>query len=130
MYEEIIAALRFCDNGECDGCCKYIKGKGTGCYTLLRDAADAIEDLSREYESIAASLNESVELVRKLQSPRWVSVTERLPEDSGDYLVYDSCGNIFQNFYGTVVRRWSARNGMVTHWMPLPPAPEPPKEET
>ncbi len=47
MYEEIIAALRFCDNGECDGCCKYIKGKGAGCYTLLRDAADAIEELSK-----------------------------------------------------------------------------------
>lgn len=42
----------------------------------LREAADAIKELSREYESIAASLNESVELVRKLQSPRWIPVTE------------------------------------------------------
>lgn len=49
MYDELIAALRFCDNGECDGCCKYIKGKGAECYTLLRDAADAIEELSAHY---------------------------------------------------------------------------------
>lgn len=32
----------------------------------LKKAADAIEELSREYESVAASLNESVELVDKL----------------------------------------------------------------
>lgn len=74
-------------------------------------AADAIEELSREYESIAASLNESVELVRKLnkqigelqkqvaywqaqltksmcgetlaelEKPRWIPATERLPRE-------------------------------------------------
>ena len=74
---------------------------------LFTDAADAIEELSREYESIAKSLTESVELVRKLQQtvehykgcsddwykeacdykamlPRWIPVTEQkppLPED-------------------------------------------------
>ena len=32
----------------------------------LKNAADAIEELSREYESVAASLNGSVELVDKL----------------------------------------------------------------
>ena len=79
MYDGLVALLRK----------KYDKAP------MVMEAADAIEELSREYESIAASLNESVELVQKLQQPRWIPVSERLPEDSGDYLVHDSCGNIF-----------------------------------
>lgn len=118
MYEELVKRLRDRAKREDD----YYKHGGD----IINEAADAIEELSREYESIAASLNESVELVRKLQQPRWIPVSERLPEDSGDYLVHDSCGNIFQNFFGTVVKRWSARDGMITHWMPLP---DPPEEE-
>ena len=70
MYDELIAALRFCDNGECDGCCKYIKGKGTECYTLLRDAADAIEERDRyaltlQHEMMAEA-ESHIALVEKL----------------------------------------------------------------
>ena len=131
MPDDLVERLRYCavSDNQCSEC-KYRGGSPDGskmCIDLLmEDAADAIEELSRKYESIAASLNESVELVRKLQQPRWIPVSERLPEDSGDYLVHDSCGNIFQNFFGTVVKRWSARDGMITHWMPLP---DPPEEE-
>ena len=69
MYEELVKRLR--TTYEAD----VIKNHG-----ILLEAADAIEELSQEHKSVAASLTESVELVRKLQSPRWVSVTERLPE--------------------------------------------------
>lgn len=129
MYEELVKKLRRCGKGLCtEDCPDWTKNNlyHTCQDEVVLEAADAIEELSRKYKSIAASLNESVELVRKLQQPRWIPVSERLPEDSGDYLVHDSCGNIFQNFFGTVVKRWSARDGMITHWMPLP---DPPEEE-
>lgn len=126
MYDELVALLRK----------KYDKAP------MVMEAADAIEELSREYESIAKSLNESVELVRKLQSPCWVSVTERLPEEDGWYQVYapgysggSSSGlkNIKGNMYSAFKNgKWSIevgyhkRPGCVKAWMPLP---EPPKEE-
>lgn len=57
-YDELIAALRFCDGGECDGCCRYKKEHGAECYTLLRDAADAIKELSRQRDRAYARLCE------------------------------------------------------------------------
>ena len=61
MYEELIAALRFCDGGECDGCCRYKKEHGAECYTLLRDAADAIEELSKRIDRAVELYNRDVE---------------------------------------------------------------------
>ena len=40
---------------------------------VLMKAADAIEELSRENESLAKSVNEASEILRK----RWIPVTER-----------------------------------------------------
>lgn len=155
MYEEIIAALRFCDNGECDGCCKYIKGKGTECYTLLRDAADAIEELQKQALEWQKSrdLERSLCAVMEKLIPRWIPVTERLPEDGSlvGKLIADSDGCIriasqcavitlsggktvytdlidLVSFLAkdTPTTEW-ADCTHITHWMPLP---EPPKEES
>lgn len=71
-YDELIAALRFCDGGECDGCCKYIKGKGTHCYTLLRDAADAIEKLKRENERWEEAMKTALDFI-----PCWLPIQSR-----------------------------------------------------
>lgn len=82
MYEDLVKRLRYlakvysiCEN------------ENTQEYKLAVEATDAIEELSREYESVAASLNESVELVRKLQQPRWIPVTERLPKCEQEVLI-------------------------------------------
>ena len=159
MYEELVKRLR--------EPCQY-----ENC-VLCKEAADAIEELIREYDSIAASLTESVELVRKLnkqieelqkqvaywqaqltksmcgetlaelEKPRWVSVTERLPEEKpASYLCLTEGGyckevrwtNIIYGLVESDNWGWSIFDvpqfSHVTHWMPLPPAPEPPKEET
>ncbi len=64
------------------------------------------------------------------QIPRWIPVSERLPEKDGLYLINDPLEYVVES-------RWFQLNscnqmdldtkeawGNVTHWMPLPPAPE------
>jgi len=106
----------------------------------LDQAADAIEELSRENESLAKSVNEASELLQK-RKPRWISVEERLPEEvRKSYLCRTDSGYHCEvrwtdNVYGL----WTGGGGQwgwsifdipqyakVTHWMPLP---QPPKEE-
>lgn len=64
----------------------------------------------------------------------WVSVTERLPTDERDVLIYGdwSGGKWFAGFYDTKEREWWAKNSFkfdaietqvygVTHWAYVPP---------
>ena len=66
-----------------------------------------------------------------LEKSRWISVEERLPETSGDVIIYfDRCGGEIGIGYRSKDKdAWIMNNGFmccykVTHWMPLPDAPE------
>ena len=118
--------------------------------TILQ-AADAIEELTRENDSLAKSVNEASEILRR----RWIPVTEALPESGGSYIVYLRpfkgkyvigdlsydlsyptemyfnkgqmlwvCENESYNAILSVVDTENEYH--VTHWMPLP---QPPKED-
>lgn len=60
----------------------------------------------------------------------WVSVTEKLPEESGKYLVCTNRGNVYQTkFYSypqEIGGHWGQKDKgkSITHWMPLPEPPE------
>lgn len=117
--------------------------------SLISQAADAIDELTRENESLAKSVNEASEILRR----RWIPVTERLPEDGSlvGKLIADSDGCIriasqcavitlsggktvytdlidLVSFLAkdTPTTEWEDCTH-ITHWMPLP---EPPKEES
>lgn len=121
MYDELIRSCRACATGyvgNCDNC----MFSGKDCYKQLHKAsADAIEELSK---------------------PRWIPVTERLPEIdekhhcSKDVLAYLKDGGMCftaleENIFGQACFECERNPDfeeemIVTHWMPLP---EPPKEE-
>ena len=87
------------------------------------------------------TVNKAADAIEELSKPRWIPVTERLPEErinpnTGDF-EYVQCVTIWGDVrpfkYGTPIGQKEAHfwNGAgyvdayVTHWMPLP---EPPKD--
>jgi hypothetical protein len=61
----------------------------------------------------------------------WISVDERLPEKTGDYLCAWNCGSIDPHVR-VIIGRYSDKSksfskfdwNYVTHWMPLPAPPD------
>lgn len=119
MYSELIKRLRetSIDFGESD----HVS-------VMMIEAADAIEDL-------ITALTASNEVIAK-SKPKWIPVTERLPEVGKKILVFAygndtltarmkkqtenghpvfECNGIFLEM---------AKLGRITHWMPLPQPPE------
>ena len=60
----------------------------------------------------------------------WISVEDKLPEQSGKYLVCTKNGNVYQTkFYSypeNIGGHWGQKDKgrSITHWMPLPDAPK------
>ena len=116
--KEIVQALRCCAEGECKDCQLY--GKIACVETLCKYALDLNERLTAEN----AALREKV--------PQWISVEDRLPIDRlSKYLVAfrDAGGSIVDmaRYFpsdGWTCNNWEAPQNLITHWMPLPGAPE------
>lgn len=135
MYKELIEKLRCCVEQIRCGDCRYVKDCD-GDRMMMSEAADAIEDLIK-------ALTASNEVISK-SKPRWIPVTERLPEEDTDVLVVRKFlgvkGQVPPSTYVEIASRyeddWTAatdeykiarsKHTNPLYWMPLP---EPPKEE-
>lgn len=121
--EEIVKALRYCADGEsCADCIYCTLGlPHLPCYQKDTDAADLIEAQAAEIEKL------------KAQVPRWIPVTERLPEPYEDVLliVNGKVDNVtlidareigsFDKSEGWILEMWPEwEDPKVTYWMPLP----------
>ena len=121
-YDELISELRseICKNNCVD--CVYMM---TGCTPkLCEQAADAIEKLLGVIQRQKETINATAYLPL-YQKPKWIPVTERLPENDKTVLVWNrrNSREYFDVYdHGRwIILEWED----ITHWMPLP---EPPKD--
>lgn len=118
-YDELIADLRYCADTE-TSCseCKRI-GTVTCEVNLHSEAADAIEELQRLNAEITRR-----ELRLRMQKPRWIPVTERLPEKNDDALFYTEwtgqSGTIYREMQLTSLAELTYQGYRPIAWQPLP----------
>ena len=118
--EEIVKALRCCADHSCSAKCPAFPA-GLDCREEMhKEVLALLERLTAEN----AALREKV--------PQWVSVEDRLPIDHlKKYLVAfrDASGPIVDmaRYFpsdGWTCDNWDVPQKLITHWMPLPEAPE------
>ena len=144
--KDVIQALRCCADGECKDCAMH-EDKQRCQENLLDKAADLIERLSAENADLRKEIEWKdmvIALAQKEQAKaeaerdalrekqRWIPVTERLPERDVQVLGWYK-DNPFSQYRPEVVA-WNGNGWVfvyahryvtnVTHWMPLPKAPE------
>lgn len=124
---DLVADLRTCLRGECSTCGHECGN--AGCLDrIMEDAADRLEELVDR----CARYAEEIAVLRGRQ--RWIPVTERLPEDRSNVLVvayWHERWGVYMGWCAPERVEWCVHIGIgdrddvaVTHWMPLPAAPE------
>ena len=116
--DEIVKSLRACGRVCCDDCVCF--QENVSCKEKDLGAAELIEQQTAKIAELEAKV------------PRWISVTERLPEIEQRVLVLDRHGNAMVRTLRCLTgeKEPSFRpDGLVprkhiTHWMPLPEPPE------
>ena len=134
MYDELIKDLReSAPRALAEADFDFVEG-------WLKEAADAIEGLQKklafEEQNAKAFLHTAHKLLDEV--PRWIPVTERLPEKNQIVVVVQhgktwDCGKFRGLAYlGGNIHKWNWKNNTtktVDYWMPKKSAlPEPPEE--
>ena len=100
--------------------------------TLGDDLVEAADRIANQNTHILALQKEIEDL--RAQLPRWIPVTERLPEvwrndataELVNYMIYSPDFGVDIGNYHAKAKKWlcMALPCTVTHWMPLPEPPE------
>ena len=99
-------------------------------YETIRDYAASLE---AENATLKADLINARELIGMTPEARWIPVSERLPEDETWVLIWEEGNGVGIAKHILHMPLWTTSDGYnirdrnysrVTHWMPLPSAPE------
>lgn len=94
-------------------------------------------------EAAIVGMKREIERMVVAGKPRWIPVTEALPESFDDDVLVTDGEGCAVGYWRPDAQAWDSTDfgwlenrseppcgiHTVTHWMPLPPLPEPPKEE-
>jgi hypothetical protein len=141
-YEKLIQYLRKCSDAVCSKDCPYYEDLDCG-EVLMRNAADAIEDLMKKLviAEDESGLYDALPMTVITQKSQWISVDERLPEEETAVLVvrrFLGFNKVSPCVYVEVAERigdaWCSatdeykiapsRHTNPFAWMPLPEPPE------
>lgn len=116
--KEIVRALRCCADNSCSAKCPAFQA-----------GLDCREKMHKEVLALLERLTAENAALREKQ--RWILVTERLPEKQQRVIV--RCKTVGTTvgwiMFGEWVTDLGPGCGEVTHWMPLPEAPEGDKDD-
>lgn len=93
MYEKLISSLRICQ-GMCEGAGFEEAAK------LLTQAANAIEELKKRLYVQDITTAQVVDMYMPFFIPKWIPVTERLPEDKRDVQITAFWHDAWRTMYG------------------------------
>ena len=123
---------------------EMLKGIGSNCICNRESDECEICEYNREdvvYSECCEYKVAEYLIQNGVTSQEWVSVDERMPEESGDYLVIAKSGSIFRYYYSHEEREfgeyveieldfvekpdtvWISLD-TITHWMPIPDLPK------
>lgn len=125
MYDELIKRLRELPH--------LLFVQLHGHEDIVYKAADAIEELSMKLhgdEAAIVGMKREIERMVVADKPRWIPVTERLPNENDNVLIYGewtgASGTKYREIWLTDLKGFLHQGYKPIAWMPLQ---EPPKEE-
>lgn len=90
------------------------------------------DKLKEDYADLNCHYAAALDKINELED-RWIAVDDRLPEETGRYLVYvENIANYHHLPQNTILADWFFKSwnftgweyNKVTHWMPLPKKPK------
>jgi hypothetical protein len=99
---------------------------------LLTAQQQEIEQLKESFKLLAKAEHKTVSWykgeIERLEGEQWISVEDRLPEDNKEVLVFhEYFTRPLIGMYVEELKSWSTEKmvcNFITHWQPLPKAPE------
>lgn len=107
---------------------------GSAIYNALANYLATNAYLNDTAQDVLCMVAKWIDEAPEVDTPKWIPVTERLPDTFGEYIVAvkDVSGEMYSDYadFNLFQQRWTTGlflgvRDKVTHWMPLP---EPPKE--